>query len=93
MLRVGRDHGVPGNGVSVRHFIEQDAGVVKRDERIRMEKTGGDVEMGIEAQFEEMGVEVAKELKVPQTGAGLDGGEYGEAVETSRLAMEKRVIL
>lgn len=77
----------------MRHFIEQDTGVMQRSERIRMEKTSGNVDMGIEAQFEKMGVEVSKEWEVPRMGAGLDGEEYGEAVKRSRLAVELRVHL
>lgn len=66
---------------------------MKRNERIHMEKTSDDVEMGIETQFEEVGMEVFKECEVTQMGAGLDGEEYGEAVNMSRSAVELTVLL
>lgn len=88
VARVSGDHDVPRDGAARGHFVKQDAGIGEESGGVGGEERSSDVEVGGEAEFEDVGVKVAGEREV--VGGGFKGGEEGEGVEEGGGGIEGR---
>lgn len=74
------------------HFIEQQASKLEGVENVRIEKRCSNIDMGSEAKFDYMGMEMLKNRDIAGTScAGFEHEQNGEAVIGNGMAVHLRV--